>query len=211
MRKFKVGDRVKILSCDNVTFLEQYIGHIGTITLILNSYMPYEIKFYDNKSYMFTEKQIILYEPASSEDTPVIQIDPKENMGIRLNAGKPRWRNFPLFLFEPVIKVGSFAEKRFDNPNGKYETFNFLKGMYVNDCLDSLKRHLMKFESPYESDNDEETQESHLAHIAWNALVALHMLKTRPELDDRYKIDQKPELTDQEKGDAAIEIQKRGR
>lgn len=112
----------------------------------------------------------------------------KPTVGTRLNAGKPRWRNFPMFLMEPVIRVGSFAEKREGNPNGKYETFNYLKGMYVNDCMDSLKRHLMKFESPYHSDVDEETAESHLAHIAWNALVALHMLQTRPELDDRYKL-----------------------
>lgn len=113
--------------------------------------------------------------------------DKKPKTGIRLNSGKPRWRNFPMFLMEPVIRVGSFAEKREGNPNGKYETHNFLKGMYVNDCLDSLKRHLMKFESPYHSDVDEETAESHLAHVAWNALVALHMLQHRPELDDRYK------------------------
>lgn len=98
-----------------------------------------------------------------------------------------------MFLMEPVIRVGSFAEKREGNPNGKYETFNYLKGMYVNDCMDSLKRHLMKFESPYHPDVDEETMESHLAHVAWNALVALHMLQTRPELDDRYKLEQPKE------------------
>jgi len=136
----------------------------------------------------------------------------EKKTGIRLNKGKPRWRNFPMFLMEPVIKVGSFAEKREDNPNGKYETFNFLKGMHINDCLDSLKRHLMKFESPYESDNDEETQESHLAHIAWNALVALHMLKTRPELDDRYKLDVEPTQEELEAiFQTAAALQQRGR
>lgn len=109
------------------------------------------------------------------------------SIGDRKNEGKLRWRNFPLFLFEPIVEVGSFAEKRPDNPNGKYETFNFLKGMKVNDCMDCAKRHLMKAESPYHDDLDEETKAHHLAHCAWNCLVALHNIKTRPDLDDRYK------------------------
>lgn len=109
--------------------------------------------------------------------------------GTRYNQGKLRWRNFPLFLFEEVVAVGSKAEKHKDNPDGKYDTFNFLKGLKMNDTLDSLKRHLMKFESPYESDFDEESKLNHLAHVAWNALVALHFYKTRPDLDDRYKIE----------------------
>jgi hypothetical protein len=45
----------------------------------------------------------------------------------------------------------------------------------------------MKVESPYHEDADDETKVNHLAHIAWNALVALHNIKTRPDLDDRYK------------------------
>lgn len=111
----------------------------------------------------------------------------KGKMGIRLNSNKLRWRNFPLFLVEPLMTVGAKAEKHPGNPEGKYDTWNFLKGMYVSDCMDSLKRHLMKFEDPSQPDNDHETDASHLAHIAWNALVALYMIKTRPELDDRYK------------------------
>lgn len=102
------------------------------------------------------------------------------SVGERKNTGKLRWRNVPLFLIEPLIEVGAAGE-------GKYATFNFLKGMYVNDCLDSLKRHLMKLESPYHSDTDEESGLSHAAHISWNALIIAFMLKTRPDLDDRYK------------------------
>lgn len=111
-----------------------------------------------------------------------------EDRGDRYNANKPRWRNFPLFLVEPLVEVGAAAEKHSGNPNGKYETFNFLKGMGVNDALDCAKRHLMKAESPYHDDLDEETRVHHLAHAAWNCLVALHNIKTRPDLDDRYKV-----------------------
>lgn len=109
------------------------------------------------------------------------------DVGERKNANKPRWRNFPLFLVEPLVDVGAAAEKHPGNPNGKYDTFNFLKGMRVNDCLDCAKRHLMKAESPYHDDLDDETKVHHLAHAAWNCLIALHNIKTRPDLDDRYK------------------------
>lgn len=101
-------------------------------------------------------------------------------MGERKNNGKLRWRNMPLFLIRPLIEVGHFGET-------KYKTFNFLKGLSVLDTLDSMKRHMDKFEDPEQPDIDEESQCHHLAHIAWNALVALYMIKTRPDLDDRYK------------------------
>lgn len=101
--------------------------------------------------------------------------------GRRHNKGKLRWRNFPLFLLEPLIEVAHAGEI-------KYDAFNFLNGLPVNDTLDSLKRHLMKAESPYHSDIDEETNCYHLGAVAWNALVALHNIKTRPDLDDRLKV-----------------------
>lgn len=101
--------------------------------------------------------------------------------GNRYNGGKLRWRNVPMFLFEDVVKVGQFGEE-------KYDTFNFLKGLPISDTIDSLKRHLTSFESPYEEDVDDESKVNHLAHLAWNAIVALHMYKTRPDLDDRYKL-----------------------
>jgi len=107
-------------------------------------------------------------------------------VGNRFNDDKVRWRNFPLWLLEDLMKVGAKGEY-------KYGTYNFLKGLYINDTLDSLKRHLMKFESPYLPDIDDESGLNHLYHIAWNALVAAHMMRTRPELDDRYKLEEKDE------------------
>lgn len=112
----------------------------------------------------------------------------KPSGGFRDNKSKLRWRNFPTHLMEPLVEVGSHAELREGNPHGKYPTYNFLKGLSVSDTLDSLKRHLMKLDNPYVSDVDEETQCHHLAHIAWNALVALHFIKTRPDLDDRVTV-----------------------
>lgn len=111
----------------------------------------------------------------------------KKKIGSRINANKPRWRNVPLFIMEPLVHVGAAAEKWDGNPKGKYETYNFLEGQDVDNCLDAAKRHLMKAESPYWSDIDEELNVHHLACVAWNCLVALHNIQTRPDLDNRYK------------------------
>lgn len=115
------------------------------------------------------------HEPQGSESGQTTVV------GTRHNEGKLRWRNFPMFLMAPLIEVGAAGER-------KYDTYNFLKGLPVSDSLDSLKRHLMKVEDPSYPDLDEETKCHELAHVAWNALVALHNIKTRPDLDDRYKI-----------------------
>lgn len=202
MSKFKVGDKVRCIDFEGNTGEDlEKLTNLHQIIDISHDYIKTDL--YSRWSFSDRFELVVPEEPK------------KENMGIRLNNGKLRWRNFPMFLMEPVIRVGSFAEKREGNPNGKYETFNFLKGMQVNDCMDSLKRHLMKFESPYENDNDEESTESHLAHIAWNALVALHMLKTRPELDDRYKLPEKHvddgSISEEERYELAKALQERGR
>lgn len=108
--------------------------------------------------------------------------------GIRYNQNKLRWRNFPLFLVKPLVEVGAAAEKWKGNPDGKYPTFNFLQGLSVQDTLDSLMRHLDSVLDPDQSDIDPEDQCHHLAKVAWNALVALYYIKTRPDLDDRFKL-----------------------
>ena len=80
----------------------------------------------------------------------------------------------------PLIEVAHYGET-------KYETFNFLKGLPLLDTLDSLHRHLDSFLDPSQPDVDEESGCHHLAHVGWNALVALYHITTRPELDDRFK------------------------
>jgi hypothetical protein len=100
---------------------------------------------------------------------------------LRDNKGKLRWRNFPMFLLKPLMEVAQYGE-------GKYAMYNFLKGGEQNQYLDCIKRHLEKYENPLETDEDDESKISHLAHVAWNALVAIYMLEHHPELDDRYKL-----------------------
>lgn len=102
----------------------------------------------------------------------------------RYNSGKTRWRNIPLYLFEPVIKVGEYGEQKYSTPE-ESGTLNFLKGLPVTDSLDSLKRHLCAFESPHESDLDPESKLNHILHVAWNAITMYETLVRHPELDDR--------------------------
>ena len=100
----------------------------------------------------------------------------------RFNEGKLRWRNFPMFLLRPLMEVAQYGE-------GKYATFNFLRGGDQLQYLDCIKRHLDKYEDPRLPDEDDESKVNHLSHVAWNALVAIYMLENHPELDNRYKID----------------------
>lgn len=102
----------------------------------------------------------------------------------RYNTGKTRWRNIPLYLFEPVIKVGMYGEQKYSTPDDP-GTLNYLKGLPVTDSLDSLKRHLCAFESPHESDNDPESGLNHILHVAWNCIALYETLVRHPELDDR--------------------------
>lgn len=118
----------------------------------------------------------------------------KPKVGLRFNTGKLRWRNVPMFLLKPLMEVGHMGEL-------KYETFNFLNGMYANDLMDSNKRHAEKLENPKELDYDFDPECKgcqkqkcknhsglhHAAHMAWNSLVLAYMLVERPDLDDRHK------------------------
>lgn len=104
----------------------------------------------------------------------------------RYNSNKRRWRNVPLYLFEPVIEVGEYGEKKYSTESDP-GTLNFLKGLSVTDTLDSIKRHLKSFESPYESDNDVESGLNHILHVAWNCIALYETLQRKPEFDDRFR------------------------
>jgi len=117
-------------------------------------------------------------------------IEAKKNVGMRFNDGKLRWRNFPPFLLRPLMEVAQYGET-------KYKTFNFLDGMTCLDSMDCTMRHIDDFMDPMQSDYDLDktvdgklvkgSQCHHLAHAAWNLLVCLFFMLTRPELDDRWK------------------------
>jgi hypothetical protein len=103
---------------------------------------------------------------------------------LRYNEDKLKWHNFPLFLIRPMIMVAHYGAS-------KYATWNFLKGAPITQYMDCMKRHLDAFEDPTQDDLDAESKINHLAHVAWNALVAVWVLENKPELDDRFKMAEK--------------------
>jgi hypothetical protein len=177
--KFKVGDKVRYIKHPNSHIP---IGAIGVVlrTTDYDVYAKWD-QGLDNKEWYVDFTHIELVEAEYIMPTTTAQIEGAAKTGLRYNSNKLRWRNFPMFLMKPLIEVAQYGET-------KYATFNFLDGQTINDSMDSLKRHLESFESPYEPDEDSESKVNHLAHVAWNALVALHMLKTRKDLDDRWKL-----------------------
>lgn len=187
MSEFKVGD--KVICIDNYDLKDEL--ELNKIYSVLECKINYYRKFIVIINEHGIEANYFEFRFRKAPETKNEENKSEAKKGLRYNSNKLRWRNFPMFLMEPLVEVGAKAELWEGNPNGKYPTYNFLSGLSVSDNLDALKRHLMKFESPYHPDLDEETKVNHLAHIAWNALVALHVLKTRPELDDRYKIETK--------------------
>lgn len=183
---FKVGDKARRTQSTDSSYIYDKI-----YTYEINKYS----KEYPNDFTCTDEKG----DPNGMGHGSFVLVEEKSELktGLRYNQNKLRWRNVPMFLLKPLIEVGAYGES-------KYETYNFLKGLPISDTLDSLKRHLEQFESPYEADVDNESQVNHLAHVAWNALIALHVYNTRKDLDDRYKLPEQVQLSPEE-------IQRRGR
>lgn len=62
----------------------------------------------------------------------------------------------------------------------KYGEFNWAKGIPIRNLINHTINHLVKFLM-------HDTEEDHLAHALWNLHTAIHMLKLKPELDDRVE------------------------
>lgn len=62
-------------------------------------------------------------------------------------------------LLRAIAAVSKYGEE-------KYEAYNYFKGMPLEDCLDSMLRHLVAWLDG--EDLDPESGLSHLAHFAWN-------------------------------------------
>ncbi len=102
--------------------------------------------------------------------------------GLKYNKGKP-----PMELIEPLFELAMARVLGFGA--AKYTTAaasgrdNWKKGIPIRDLIGSMKRHLAAWARGI--DNDEESSESHLAHLAVNAMFAFWLAQMRPDLDDR--------------------------
>lgn len=67
--------------------------------------------------------------------------------------------------------------KHYEAGARKYEDRNWEKGIPISVMVDSAMRHLLKY-------MDGQTDEDHLAAVAWNILGAMWMEEKRPDLQD---------------------------
>ncbi len=67
--------------------------------------------------------------------------------------------------------------KHYEAGAKKYEARNWEKGIPISVMIDSAMRHLLKY-------MDGQTDEDHLAAVAWNILGAMWMEEKRPDLQD---------------------------
>ena len=97
--------------------------------------------------------------------------------GLKFDDEKPRVDLIPMRPLMSVGRVMGFGAR-------KYGHHNWREGIAVSRYLGAALRHLIQYADPFESDLDEETGESHLAHAACCVLM---IMDTDPSLDDRWK------------------------
>ena len=101
-------------------------------------------------------------------------------VGLRFDDGKNKLHLIPpdaLWALGEVFTRGAL----------KYADRNWEKGMPWSTVEGCMYRHFLKYQLG--EDIDEETGCSHLAHVAWNAMVLLaYQLRGMDEFDDRPEI-----------------------
>ncbi len=94
----------------------------------------------------------------------------------RYNKGKIKWSLVDFESLEDMVRVLEFGAK-------KYAPNNWKKGLHTTEIIDSLLRHLFAYQRGEE--NDQESGISHIGHVLCNAMFLAHMMKFKPEMDDR--------------------------
>lgn len=116
-------------------------------------------------------------------------VQDKIKEGVKYDTGKERFDLIPVGPLAEIARVYSMGAQ-------KYEDNNWRKGIKWGRVFASTMRHLWKFWSGEE--RDEESGLHHLAHAAWNCITLLEYTTTHRELDDRAK--GQPYATKEDKG-----------
>lgn len=99
----------------------------------------------------------------------------------RYDQDKLRMSISPWLGFAEVMAVAEYGAK-------KYDAHNFRKGLQSTALADAAFRHLAKWMAGEDVDPDSGCE--HLAHAAWNLLVALEQkVRGNHGLDDRYQFE----------------------
>ena len=98
--------------------------------------------------------------------------------GSKLNKGKPKICLVPEEAILGAAEVFTQAAL-----SGKYEIFNYRKGLNWLDITDSLDRHLLYFKMGIDLD---ESGMPHVWHILANCMMLEYMRVHHKQLDNRY-------------------------
>lgn len=109
-------------------------------------------------------------------------MDSKAAGGLKYDAEKPKMELISSIAVTELAKVLTFGAK-------KYEAHNWRKGIAFSRLLGAAFRHLTAYNGG--EDKDPETGLSHLAHAFCCIMFLLEMEQKRPDLDDRFKYDNK--------------------
>jgi hypothetical protein len=101
---------------------------------------------------------------------------------LRYNQGKLKWSLVDWKSLEGLVRVLEMGSK-------KYAPYNWTKGMPVTEVSESLLRHMFAFLEG--EDYDKESLELHLSHVLCNAMFLIHIMREKPEFDDRTIINKK--------------------
>lgn len=103
------------------------------------------------------------------------------NGGTKYDQEKPKMEYLSSVWIEDVARVLSFGAK-------KYAAHNWRQGIAQSRLLGAALRHIFTYLKG--EDLDPETGLSHLAHASCCLMFARELRDTRPDLDDRYKINE---------------------
>lgn len=95
---------------------------------------------------------------------------------LRYNKGKLKWSLVDWKSLEPMVRVLEMGAE-------KYAPYNWTKGMPVTEVSESLLRHMFAYLNG--ENTDPESGIEHLGHVMCNAMFLIHIMREKPEFDDR--------------------------
>jgi hypothetical protein len=105
-------------------------------------------------------------------------VAPNTAGGTKHDNGKPPMELLARGWLEGVADVLAFGAN-------KYGRWNWAKGLAQSRLIGAALRHIHAFNSG--EDLDKESGLSHLYHASCCLMMASEMMRTRPDLDDRFK------------------------
>ena len=101
---------------------------------------------------------------------------------LRYNKGKLKWSLVDWKSLEPMVRVLEMGAE-------KYAPYNWTKGMPVTEVSESLLRHMFAYLDG--EDTDPESGIEHLGHVMCIVMFLIHIMREKPEFDNRTIINKK--------------------